>query len=109
VPAHPLRTGQGAVWSPDASIIAAQHRLDAVLAILRSEGLRAEGELGDYRPLHAMDDAVQKFKPDLIVISTHPEERSAWLRQDIVERAKSKYDVLVRHIVSRAPVEIFGT
>jgi GABA permease len=109
VPAHPLHTGQGAVWSPDASIIAAQHRLDAVLAILRSEGLRAEGELGDYRPLHAMDDAVQKFKPDLIVISTHPEERSAWLRQDIVERAKSKYDVLVRHIVSRAPVEIFGT
>ena len=79
---------RGRVWSPDASIIAAQHRLDAVLAILRSEGLRAEGELGDYRPLHAMDDAVQKFKPDLIVISTHPEERSAWLRQDIVERAK---------------------
>ena len=89
MPAHPLHTGQGAVWSPDASIIAAQHRLDAVLAILRSEGLRAEGELGDYRPLHAMDDAVQKFKPDLIVISTHPEERSAWLRQDIVERARA--------------------
>ena len=37
--------------------------------------------LGDYRPLHAMDDAVKSFRPDLIVISTHPEERSAWLRQ----------------------------
>jgi GABA permease len=109
VPAHPLHTGQGAVWSADASVIAARHRLDQVLSILRSEGLRADGELGDYRPLHAMDDAVQTFKPDLIVISTHPEERSAWLRQDIVERAKSKYRILVRHIVSHVPVDIYGT
>jgi len=109
VPAHPLHSGQGAVWSADASVIAAQHRLDSVLSILRSEGLRANGELGDYRPLHAMDDAVQMFKPDLIVISTHPEERSAWLRQDIVERARSKYNILVRHIVSHVPVDIYGT
>ena len=109
VPAHPLHTGQGAAWSPDASVIAAQHRLDQVLSILKDEGLLARGELGDYRPLHALDDAVKKFKPDLIVISTHPEERSAWLRQDIVERAKSKYNVMVRHIVSHVPVDIYGT
>jgi GABA permease len=109
VPAHPLHTGQGAAWSPDASVIAAQHRLDQVLSILKDEGLQARGELGDYRPLHALDDAVKKFKPDLIVISTHPEERSAWLRQDIVERAKNKYNVMVRHIVSHVPVDIYGT
>jgi GABA permease len=109
VPAHPLHTGQGAAWSPDASVIAAQHRLDQVLSILKDEGLRASGELGDYRPLHALDDAVKKFRPDLIVISTHPEERSAWLRQDIVERAKNKYNIIVRHIVSHVPVDIYGT
>ena len=79
-----------------------------VLSILRGEGLRVEGDLGDYRPLHAMDDAVREFRPDLIVISTHPEERSNWLRQDIVERAKSKYGVAVRHIVSHVPEEVFG-
>ena len=56
-----------------------------------------------------MDDAVQAFKPDLIVVSTHPEERSQWLRQDIVERAKSNYGLPIRHIISRMPVEIFGT
>jgi GABA permease len=109
VPAHPLLTGQGAAWSPDASVIAAQHRLDGVLEILRGEGLHADGTLGDYRPLHAMDDAVKSFKPDLIVISTHPEERSAWLRQDIVERARRKYATPVRHIISRVPVDIFGS
>ena len=48
-----------------------------------------------------MDDAVQEFKPDLIVISTHPEERSAWLRQDIVAQAKRKYGLPVRHIISQ--------
>ena len=90
-------------------MIAAQHRLDEVLAILRGEGLQADGDLGDYRPLHAMDDAVKSFQPDLIVISTHPEERSAWLRQDIVEQARRKYGTPVRHIISRVPVDIFGS
>ena len=93
----------------DASVIAAQHRLDEVMAILRGEGLHADGALGDYRPLHAMDDAVKSFQPDLIVISTHPEERSAWLRQDIVEQARRKYATPVRHIISRVPVDIFGS
>ncbi|MFO1154821.1 MAG: hypothetical protein U1E42_14340 [Rhodospirillales bacterium] len=79
VPAHPLHTSQGAGWSADASVIAARKRLETVLEILRGEGLRADGQLGDHRPLHAMDDAVQAFTPDLIVISTHPEERSRWL------------------------------
>lgn len=109
VPAHPLHTGQGAAWSPDASVIAAQHRLGEVLAILKTEGIEADGVIGDYRPLHAMDDAVQSFKPDLIVISTHPEERSAWLRQDIVAQAKRKYGVPVRHVISNVPVDIFGS
>jgi len=107
-PAQPLDTGQGAAWSAEATVAAARHRLDSVLSILRGEGLRVDGELGDYRPLHAMDDAVRDFRPDLIVISTLPEERSNWLRQDIVARAKNKYGVAVRHIVSHMPEEMFG-
>jgi GABA permease len=108
VPAHPLHSGQGAIWAPGTAVATAQHRLDATLEILREEGLDADGVIGDYRPLHAMDQAVREFRPDLIVISTHPEERSAWLRQDIVEQARRKYSVPVRHVVSIAPTEIFG-
>jgi GABA permease len=109
VPAQPLHTGQGAVWSSDSMIAAARRRLDSVLSILRGEGLRVDGDLGDHRPLHAMDDAVREFKPDLIVISTHPEERSNWLRQSIVDAAKRKYGIPIRHVVSLIPDEIFGT
>ena len=43
VPAHPLHTGQGAAWSPDASVIAARHRLGEVLAILATEGIEVDG------------------------------------------------------------------
>jgi len=56
-----------------------------------------------------MDQAVAELHPDLIVISTHPQERSVWLRQDIVEQARRRYSVPVRHVVSRVPAEIFGT
>ena len=107
--ASPLHSGQGAVWAPGTAVAAAHHRLETTLGILRGEGLSVDGAIGDYRPLHAMDEAVSDFHPDVIVISTHPEERSAWLRQDIVQQARRKYSIPVRHIVSRVPVEIFGS
>jgi GABA permease len=104
VPANPVDTGQaehkGAVYLWEATRRAAQERLDATLAVLRGEGLRAEGAVGDYRPMVAMDEAVAQFRPDGIVISTHPAERSAWLRQDLVRRAAEKYSVPVEHVVS---------
>ena len=110
VPANPVDTGQaehkGAVYLWEATRRAAQERLDATLAILRGEGLRAEGELGDYRPMVAIDQAVAQFDPDRIVISTHPVDRSAWLRDDLVARTERKYDVPVDHVVAHAPAPV---
>jgi GABA permease len=107
VPANPVDTGQaerkGAVWVWEATVQAAQERLDATLEGLRAEGLRADGALGDFRPMVALDHAVQEFRPDGIVISTHPEDRSLWLRQDLVARARARHDAPVRHIVAHAP------
>ena len=104
VPANPVDTHQaehkGAVWVWEATVRAAQERLDSTLEVLRGEGLRARGELGDYRPLVALEEAVVAFHPDRIVISTHPEGRSAWLREGVVEKATGAHDVPVRHIVS---------
>jgi GABA permease len=108
MPTRPLQTGNGPAWSADVSGIAAQGRLDRVLAILRGEGLHADGTLGDARPMRAMDDAVAAFKPNLIVISTYPMDRSPWLRQDIVDQARQKYGMAIRHIISGVPVAIAG-
>jgi GABA permease len=104
VPANPIDTGQalhqGAVYMWDATGQAAQDRLDRTLTILRNENLAASGELGDYRPLRALAHAVETFHPDRLVICTHPVDRSAWLRYDVVDRAREAYPALpVTHIV----------
>jgi GABA permease len=104
VPANPIDTGQalhqGAVYMWDATVQAAQDRLDRTLTILRNENLAASGELGDYRPLRALAHAVETFHPDRLVICTHPVDRSAWLRYDVVDRARETYPNLpVTHVV----------
>lgn len=103
VPANPIDTGQamheGAAFVWEKTAQAAQARLDLTLDILRTEGLQAEGELGDYRPLRALAQAVETFHPDRLVVCTLPEDRSAWLRYDVVDRAREAYDLPVTHVV----------
>jgi GABA permease len=106
VPANPIDTGQamhqGAAFIWQATTEAAQARLDRTLEILRSENLHADGELGDYRPLRALADAVASFHPDRLVICTLPEDRSAWLRYDVVDRARETYDIPVTHVIAHS-------
>jgi GABA permease len=103
VPANPIDTGQamheGAAFVWDATTVAAQRRLDRTLEILRGEGLEADGALGNYRPLRALAEAVESFRPDRLVICTLPEDQSAWLRFDVVERAREQHHLPVTHVV----------
>jgi GABA permease len=104
VPASPIETGTAAVTGPlqvrDATVVAAQNRLDHTLATLRADELDADGALGDYRPLRALDQAVKAFRPDQIVIATRPLEDSVWQRYDVVDRARSDYPIPVTHVVA---------
>jgi GABA permease len=108
VAASPVDTGAAATHGPrdvtEATQEAAQARLDATLSALRSENLDAEGELGDYRPLRALDHAVETFDPDQIVIATLPPELSIWQRFDVVDRARSQFKVPVTHVVAKSAV-----
>ena len=103
VPVNPVDTGQaertGPVFVRDATVTAAYERLDAILTAVRDIGLSAGGELGDYRPLRALDAAVQRFQPDHLVIA---EARSSWLRLGLVDRARAAYPIPVIHVVSAA-------
>jgi GABA permease len=101
-PAVPVDHGLG-TWSQEGAIAAASDRLQATLKILRSEGLDADGHVGDMMPIPAIDDALLTFDADLIVISTHPPDRSRWLRKDVVEKARKKFGRPVRHVVSHVP------
>jgi GABA permease len=102
VPARPLHERHGTVWTQEGAIEAAEDRLQQTLEVLRTEGLNAQGRVGDMRPLHAINDALMDFKADLIVISTHPEKRSRWLRHGLVEQAERRFAKPVIHVVSTA-------
>ena len=78
---------------------AAQARLDLSLTSLRAAGLEASGEIGDADPIQAIEDAVRTFRPDELIVSTHPPGRSHWLERGVVEKARTRFDVPLIHVV----------
>ena len=78
---------------------AAENRLQMTIAQLREIGVEAEGEVMDPDPYSAIMDAVGERDYDEIVISTHPDTRSGWLRQDLISRVQQATRRPVEHIV----------
>jgi hypothetical protein len=78
---------------------AAENRLQTTLAQLKQAGIVATGEVMDPDPYAAIMDAVALWNPDEIIISTHPETRSGWLRKHIVDRVEEETGLPVRHVV----------
>ena len=87
------------VSDEDAARAAAEKRLEASLAKLHAAGIDARGEIGDGDPRQAIEDAVRTFRPDEVIISTHPEGRSHWLERGVVSRTRERFDVPVTHVV----------
>jgi GABA permease len=98
-PAHAKEHGMG-VWSTEGAIEAAEQRLAQTLDVLKEEGLQADGHVGDMHPLRAIEDALLTFDADCLVISTHPPARSGWLKKDVVEQARKKFNRPVSHVVA---------
>ncbi|MFL5896645.1 MAG: universal stress protein [Thermoleophilaceae bacterium] len=78
---------------------AAENRLKATLARLNEAGIQADGELMDPDPYTAVMDALGQADYDEIIVSTHPETRSGWLRRDLVQRVKQATRRPVEHVV----------
>jgi hypothetical protein len=78
---------------------AAENRLRMTLAMLREAGIDARGEVMDPDPYAAIMDALGEQDYDEIVISTHPETRSGWLREGLVDRVARATRRPVEHVV----------
>src|ERR687885_2223470 len=78
---------------------AAENRLQMTLAQLREIGIEATGEVMDPDPYAAVMDALGEQDYDHIVISTHPETRSGWLREGLVDRVQRAARRPVEHVV----------
>ena len=57
------------------------------------------GQIGDPDPRVAIEYALGVFPADEIIVSTHPPERSHWLKEGVVERARNEIDLPVTHVV----------
>jgi len=83
----------------DPARAAARIRLQTMLERLSSVGVEAQGDIGDVDPLVAVEDAVRLFRPNELVVSTHPEGRSNWLERGVVSALRERYEMPVTHVV----------
>jgi hypothetical protein len=92
----------GYVVYEDTRRAAAGRRLDRTLGALRDAGIAAHGLVVDTSPVDAVRDALAQLEPRLerIVVSTHPEQKSGWLRKHVVDKIRDVAgDTPVEHIV----------
>jgi hypothetical protein len=66
---------------------------------MEEEGMDAAGDTGESDPLLALQDALQSFPADEIVLVTHPEGRRNWAEDGVVDQAESRFDAPVSHLV----------
>jgi hypothetical protein len=78
---------------------AAENRLQMTIALLREAGIEAHGEVMDPDPYAAVMDALGEAEYDEIIVSTHPETRSGWLREGLVDRVRRAARRPVEHVV----------
>ncbi len=93
---------RGYVVYQDTRRAAAGRRLEKTLAMLHGEGISAFGLVVESDPVTAVRDAIAQLEPpvDEIVVATHPQQKSGWLRRNVVDKIRSAAGQLpVEHIV----------
>ena len=94
---------QGYVVYEDTRRASAGRRLEKTLRALREAGVASQGFVVETGPVQAVKDALAQLEPrvDEIVVSTHPVERSGWMRRDVlgdIERAAG--EIPIKHVVA---------
>jgi hypothetical protein len=93
----------GYVVYQDTRRASAGRRLDKTLELLRTSGIPAQGFVVETSPVQAAKDALEQLEPapTEIIVSTHPEARSGWMRRNVVrDIEKAAGGRSVRHIVA---------
>jgi GABA permease len=95
------------LWTEAEAVVIARKRLDTAIERFRALGIEATGEVGDGRPLQAIDDVLAREAFDEIVLSTLPPRMSRWLKLDLVHRVQTAFGLPVRHVIAhRESVEV---
>jgi GABA permease len=91
---------QGYVVYYDTRRAAARRRLDRTLELLRAAGIPATGVVVEADPVSALRDAIDQLEPDDVIVSTHPQKQSGWMRRNMVEQMQRVAgDLPFEHVV----------
>jgi hypothetical protein len=91
---------QGYVVYYDTRRAAARRRLERTLELLRTAGVAADGIVVESDPVSALQDAIHQLEPDEVIVSTHPQQKSGWLRRNAVEQMRRVAgDLPFQHVV----------
>jgi hypothetical protein len=97
---------EGYVVYRDSRRAAAGRRLERVLAALHGAGIPAHGGVFEDEPLAAVKDVLASEEIDEIVVCTHPQTKSGWLRRNLVEEIRRAAGArAVEHVVSESAVQ----
>ncbi len=89
----------GYVVYEDSRRAAAGRRLDRTVDSIRELGVPAHGGVFDGGPLAAVRDILELEDVDELIVSTHPEAKSGWLRRNLLEEIrKAAGDRPVEHV-----------
>jgi phosphopantetheine adenylyltransferase len=92
---------EGYVVYRDSRRATAGRRLQRTLELLRGAGIPAFGGVFDDEPLTAVKDVLQLEQVDEIIVSTHPETKSGWMRKNLIDEIRRVAgDRPVEHVVS---------
>jgi hypothetical protein len=91
---------QGYVVYYDTRRAAARRRLDRTLDLLRNAGIPANGVVVESDPVSALRDAIDQLGPDEVIVSTHPQKQSGWMRRNMVDQMQRVAgDLPFEHVV----------
>jgi hypothetical protein len=93
------RPRHGNVIYDDVVRDSAQVRVDLALAFMREEGIEGAGEVGDGDPYNAAMDAIGHRRISEVIVSTLPQQASAWIRRDLIQQLEDESGLPVQHVV----------
>jgi hypothetical protein len=83
----------------DTAIERAEAVQEETVERMDEEGVDAAGDTGESDPVLAIQDALQTFAADEIVLFTHPRGKRNWLEEGVVDEVKERFGLPVAHLV----------
>lgn len=103
----PMQAATARADDIDVGIAEAERKVDDLVALLRNQGYKAIGKVGDLNPVRAIEDGLAEFPSKGVIVATHQGRRMELLASylvDLLTRETTVTRVVMAPIGDRATV-----